>query len=183
MLLPTYTISGGIVLTPLTNYLRVRSTPGQGRHPTLDPQDLPAVRLLAWADVVGDGGRPRRWRGLEIHVDQYRGKNSRRTSVRRLTEGNPERPATPLAWEPPWPGGSLRPFGANSQLRDCICDNFGNVMKNQAIDWRLQQQLSHEDISELLESALLLTYWLFRQMCSSQNSSEIWITCLDLGFG
>ena len=62
---------------------------------------LPAVRLLAWADVVGQGGRTRRWRGLEIHVDQLRGKDGRRTSIRRLMEGDPERPAAPLVWEPP----------------------------------------------------------------------------------
>ena len=36
-------------------------------------------------------------------------------------------------------------LGLYSQLIDCICDNFGNVMKNQAIDWSLLQQLSHED--------------------------------------
>ena len=31
----------------------------------------PAVRLLAWADVVGHGGRPRRWRGLEMHIRSW----------------------------------------------------------------------------------------------------------------
>jgi len=112
ILLAAYTISGGLVWTPLTNRLRVQSTSWQGQHPNLDPQDLPAVRLLAWADVVSHGGSPRWWRVLEIHVDQHRGKDEHQTSVWRLTEGDPERPAAPLVWEPPWHGGSLCPFGA-----------------------------------------------------------------------
>jgi len=37
ILLSAYADSGGIVRTPLTNLLRVWSTPGQGHHPTLDP--------------------------------------------------------------------------------------------------------------------------------------------------
>ena len=49
--------------------------------------NLPVVQLLAWADVVGHGGRPRRWLGLEIHVGQHRGQDGRRTSERRLREG------------------------------------------------------------------------------------------------
>jgi len=38
-------------------------------------------------------------------------------------------------------------------------------MKNQAIDLRLLQQLSREDIGEFLRRVLLLTCLLFKQVC------------------
>ena len=50
--------------------------------------------------------------GGEIHVGQHCGQDGRRTSIRRLTEGDLEHPTDPLVWEPPCHGGSLRPFGA-----------------------------------------------------------------------
>jgi len=130
ILLPVYTIGGGIVQIPLMNQLRVRSTPRQGRHPA---SDLPAVRLLAWADVIGHGGRRR---GLEIHVGQHRGKDGRRTSVRRLMEGDPERPAAPLVWEPPCHGDSRRPLGAIQSIDRLYLWQFweyqGYKLKNSA---------------------------------------------------
>jgi len=59
-----------------------------------------------------------------------------------------------------------------SQLIDWICDNFGNVMKNQGIDWKLLQQLSHEHISELLRRVSVF-WWCF-------FGRELWFGCVEI---
>jgi len=97
-------------------------------------------------------------------VGQHRGKDGRWTSVHRLTEGDPERPAAPLVPEVPWHGGSLRPFDAIHSIDRFHLWQFWKCHENQTIDWRPLQQLSHEDISELLRRVLLLSYSVFRQV-------------------
>jgi len=97
-------------------------------------------------------------------VGQHRGKDGRWTSVHRLTEGDPERPAAPLVPEVSWHGGSLRPFDAIHSIDRFHLWQFWKCHENQTIDWRPLQQLSHEDISELLRRVLLLSYSVFRQV-------------------
>jgi len=49
-----------------------------------------------------------RWRGLKFHVGRHRGKDSHQTSVRLLTEGDPEHPAALLVWRSLYSGDTLR---------------------------------------------------------------------------
>jgi len=80
---------------------------------------------------MGHCVRSWRWRDLEIHVGQRLGKDSRSTSLRRLMEGDPERPAAPLVWEPPWPGSSLRPFGAKQSIHSLCLWQFWECLEKQ----------------------------------------------------
>ena len=104
------------------------------------------------------------------------GKDGRHTSVLRLTENDPERPAAPLVWEPSWHEGSLRPFGAIQSIdRPYLYTiNWGTVSvtvwecheKNGISKWEPLQQL-HTRISMIKTSRASVAQLVRARDCQS----------------